>query len=363
MPDDFSANISTLGRAVLNGSVSGEIETGTDEDWFSIELEAGQTYRIDLEGTASDNGTLRDPYFRGIYTSSGASLGHANDDSGVGLNSRTAFTPMDTGTFFLSAGSYNTNIGTYTLTVTQLLTLSGTDSNDWISLPGGATLTLFGISGGIGVDMMSFAGLNTGITTNLHTDLVRASGPTSFSLIMDSIENVTGTSFDDIFYGSDRSEEVRGLGGRDLFYGSDGENDTIDGGASSDMLSYQNSNTAVSVSLFRGRGWSGDAAGDEIINVENLTGTNHDDFLWGDNADNKLVGLGGDDVITGAGGDDYILAGLGTDTIVYSGNRADYSITQDGIRTEVEHLNNGVDGHDVIGHAEVLRFADGDFIL
>ena len=71
----------------------------------------------------------------------------------------------------------------------------------------------------------------------------------------------------------------------------------------------------------------------------------------------------GDDTIVGAGGDDYILAGFGTDVIVFSGNRDEYAITQDGIRTEVEHLNDGVDGTDIIGHAEVLRFADGDFVL
>ncbi|SHJ81876.1 hypothetical protein SAMN04488012_1273 [Palleronia salina] len=43
--------------------------------------------------------------------------------------------------------------------------------------------------------------------------------------------------------------------------------------------------------------------------------------------------------------------------------RDEYSIVQDGIRTEVTHLNGGTDGVDVIGDAEILRFADGDVIL
>ena len=73
------------------------------------------------------------------------------------------------------------------------------------------------------------------------------------------------------------------------------------------------------------------------------------------------MGLHGDDIIEGADGDDYILAGFGTDTIVFSGNRADYTIVQDGIRTEVTD-NVGNNGHDIIGHAEILRFADGDLI-
>jgi Ca2+-binding RTX toxin-like protein len=129
------------------------------------------------------------------------------------------------------------------------------------------------------------------------------------------------------------------------------------------MLSYLYATDGVSVSLLRGRGFAGDARRDVITKVENLTGSRHDDFLWGDHGNNRIEGLHGDDVIIGNGGDDYILAGHGTDTIVFSGNQADYTITRDGIRTEVVDGVAGRDGHDVIGHAEILRFADGDLIL
>ncbi|SPJ29426.1 FG-GAP repeat protein [Falsiruegeria mediterranea] len=239
----------------------------------------------------------------------------------------------------------------------------GTAANDWLTLPADWRLGLRQIDGGDGTDMMSFAGLDAGIYANTTTGQANsgfASAP--FDLIMTSIENVSGTSHADIFNGSDRAEVFRGLGGQDTFYGSHAGVDTYQGGGSSDTLTYIQSGEGVSASLFRGRGWSGDAQGDLILEIENLTGTNHDDFLWGDHGDNKLTGGHGDDEIVGAGGDDYILAGHGTDTIIYSGNRSDYTILQNGIRTEVIDTL-GRDGHDVIGHAEVLQFADGDFIL
>jgi FG-GAP repeat len=241
--------------------------------------------------------------------------------------------------------------------------VQGTAANDWLTLPTDWRLGLREIDGGDGTDMMSFAGLDSGIYANTQTGQANG-GFTSapFDLIMSSIENVTGTSHADTFNGSDQAEVFRGLGGQDIFYGSHAGADTYEGGGSSDTLTYIQSGEGVSASLFRGRGWSGDAQGDLILEIENLTGTNHDDFLWGDHGDNKLTGGHGDDEIVGAGGDDYILAGHGTDTIIYSGNRSDYTILQNGIRTEVIDTL-GRDGHDVIGHAEVLQFADGDFIL
>jgi Ca2+-binding RTX toxin-like protein len=172
---------------------------------------------------------------------------------------------------------------------------------------------------------------------------------------------ITGTSADDTIEGHDGW--FRGFGGDDLFDASGPGTGRYYGGAGRDTLDYSRSDAGVEASLFRDRGWSGDAAGDRYSGIEDLIGTNHADHLWGDNANNRIEGRHGDDTIIGNGGNDYILAGFGTDVILYSGNRADYRIEHSGIRTEVEHLNDGVDGFDVLGHAEILRFADGDFIL
>jgi len=104
--------------------------------------------------------------------------------------------------------------------------------------------------------------------------------------------------------------------------------------------------------------------GDRFDGIEALTGSRFGDSLWGDHGANRLDGGHGDDTLTGNGGDDYILAGLGTDVIVFSGNRADYTITRAGFRTVVDHGGGtSADGTDTLAHAEVLRFADGDMIL
>ena len=362
--DDYSADINTTGTVAVNGSAAaGKVDVYGDKDWFAATLEEGESYRIELEGYgAGINSGVRYPGIAGVYDATGTII--AGTGAGGGYSNapaQTVFTATADATYYISAEGQYGSSGDYELSVTQLVTLNGTGGNDWMGLPSTLGTGLFAINGDTGTDMMSFSGLGAGVFINLHSDQASS---TDFNLIMASIENVTGTSFDDVFYGSDRSEKVRGLGGRDMFYGSDGERDTIDGGSSNDTLSYENSSAAVSVSLLRGRGNGGDAAGDRISNIENLIGSNYDDMIWGDGAANRLTGGLGDDTLVGNGGDDYILAGLGTDVIVFSGNQSEYTITRDGISTTVDHTGGtGLDGTDLIGHAEVLRFADGDFLL
>src|SRR5690606_11002231 len=70
--------------------------------------------------------------------------------------------------------------------------------------------------------------------------------------------------------------------------------------------------------------------------------------------DDELRGLGGDDVLVGGAGNDLIDGGDGTDTAVYSGNRADYTVTVLGGVTTVT----GPDGTDTVTNVEQLQFAD-----
>ena len=58
VPDDYAADTSTTGTVAVGSSVTGDIETSRDRDWFAVTLEAGQTYRIDLEGSRTAAGTL-----------------------------------------------------------------------------------------------------------------------------------------------------------------------------------------------------------------------------------------------------------------------------------------------------------------
>ena len=121
VPDDFEADTGTSGVVEVDGSATGEIETGGDRDWFAVELDAGRTYLIDLEGSHTGAGTLRDPYLRGVYDADGNLLaGTTNDDGGAGLNSRVTFKAGEDATYYVAAGAYGDREGDYKLSVTEL---------------------------------------------------------------------------------------------------------------------------------------------------------------------------------------------------------------------------------------------------
>ena len=122
-PDDsdFPATTSTTGAVTVGGEVSGKIERGEDRDWFAVTLEADKTYRIDLRDSWTGNGTLWNPYLRGIHDSTGVLVaGTTNDDGGTDHNARVYFDCDTAGTYYLAAGGYGTSQGTYTLSVADV---------------------------------------------------------------------------------------------------------------------------------------------------------------------------------------------------------------------------------------------------
>ena len=119
--DDYSATRGTTGAVTVDGAATGEIDYGRDRDWFEVELEAGKAYEIDLEGSPTGEGTLRDPYLRGVYNANGNLIaGTTNDDGGAGRNSRVEFTAGEDTTYYVAAGAYANRKGTYKLSVTEV---------------------------------------------------------------------------------------------------------------------------------------------------------------------------------------------------------------------------------------------------
>jgi Ca2+-binding RTX toxin-like protein len=87
----------------------------------------------------------------------------------------------------------------------------------------------------------------------------------------------------------------------------------------------------VNVRLVSNTGTGGDAQGDTLSGIENLTGSDFDDTLTGDNNVNRLVGGegadhiyggGGNDIILTGGGYDYVDGGAGVDTVSYENSWA-----------------------------------------
>ena len=143
---------------------------------------------------------------------------------------------------------------------------------------------------------------------------------------------------DDRLDGGDGSDRLLGRAGIDILKGGDGNDfleggegaDEIDGGANFDQVTYENSTVGVVFTpIGKGRyaGTGGEAEGDVLISIEQITGSHFDDQLIGTPGDgNILEGLdgadtliGGDrpDLLIGGGGGDALQGGGGSDTISY----------------------------------------------
>ena len=120
--DDYPASTATTGTVAVGGSATGEVDYAGDEDWFAVELVADRDYQIDIEGSMTDRGTLIDPYLYGIHDSDGNLLANTgNDDGGTGFNSRLDFVAPESGAYYIAAGAFGDDAGTYTVEVADVL--------------------------------------------------------------------------------------------------------------------------------------------------------------------------------------------------------------------------------------------------
>ena len=120
MPDDYSSTTQTTGAVAVGGSATGDIETSKDFDWFAVDLVAGHTYVIGLEGADSGGGALQDPVLRGLYDADGNRIAGARDnDGGAGRDARLTFTADTTGAYYIEARGHLNQTGEYTVRVTE----------------------------------------------------------------------------------------------------------------------------------------------------------------------------------------------------------------------------------------------------
>jgi Ca2+-binding RTX toxin-like protein len=137
-----------------------------------------------------------------------------------------------------------------------------------------------------------------------------------------------GTSEDDTIYGYDGNDDLLGGNGDDHLFGGIGA-DVINGGAGRDWACYDDAAEGVYVVLITGAGYAGEAAGDVLIEIENLSGSAFADVLIGDSGINYINGNGGNDLIFGLDGIDVLHGGLGDDQI-WGGTARDYIYGDEG---------------------------------
>ena len=130
------------------------------------------------------------------------------------------------------------------------------------------------------------------------------------------IENAIGGDGADQFTGGSGVNHLSSGRGNDILRGGAGA-DVLDGGAGIDLASYYGSWVKVVVNLTTGTGSGGDAQGDSLTRIENLSGSQVGDALFGSAGANTLSGWWGDDLIVGVGGQDTLAGGVGADRFAY----------------------------------------------
>ena len=245
-------------------------------------------------------------------------------------------------------------------------TLDGSKGDDTYAINGGAgsyvTLTPAGgndridvtLSGGVRLayDYSSGGLANQGAVINLSTGVVSNDGRGGRDQInvTDGPGNmeIRGTYFNDVITGSARNEQFVLMAG----------NDTLNAGAGSDTLRYDQSNVTggVKVDLAAGTAtgtFAGQAFLHRLTGVEVVSGSSGNDVLRGGMNNNSLYGLFGNE------GNDSLYGGAGTDFLA-GGSGNDYLNPGDNTNYDEINPHTGNDTVDlrgmVTGYAEVHHF-------
>ena len=153
----------------------------------------------------------------------------------------------------------------------------GSGSQDWAEFDGGAA---------VNVDLVSGTAFGQGNDTIFN------------------IENVKGSSFNDIIKGNGFNNRLEGGDGNDTFIATIGS-DVIRGDAGVDLISFAQLGAAAIVNLATGTYTAGTASG-TLNSIENVTGTALNDTITGNSGDNVIDGGAGSDVLDGGAGIDTL---------------------------------------------------------
>jgi Ca2+-binding RTX toxin-like protein len=168
--------------------------------------------------------------------------------------------------------------------------LYGGDNDD--VLVGGAGADY--MDGGGGIDTVSYEGGTAGVAVDLHNN--RAIGGDALGDQYSGIERWIATSFGDRFWMGASSTYVNGRDGND-------------------NVSYEFSDASVTVNLLLGHVSGGYAAGDTLVSIESILGSQYGDNLIGSNSTEWLYGEAGNDTLSGGNGNDALYGGYDDDML------------------------------------------------
>ncbi|MDY0328369.1 MAG: hypothetical protein RBR07_08990, partial [Arcobacteraceae bacterium] len=235
----------------------------------------------------------------------------------------------DFGDTFLGNGDNNTFLGSvgndtfYSSTGTNVHN-GGADSDLFIitSKDHGED-TLIGGLGSDTVDFSQVSGLTTkGLEITLNgNETVQATLNDVNSHKLTSIENITGTIYNDTITGDHNTNIIRGFAGDNTLIGGAGD-DTLIGGTGTDVASYETSDSGINVDLTQVNFQvldDGLGGRDKLDGIDTIIGSDYADTFKGSIGSDTFIGGSGDDWFIGSAGDDYFEGGTtSSDTVDYS---------------------------------------------
>jgi serralysin len=144
-------------------------------------------------------------------------------------------------------------------------------------------------------------------------------------------DRVDGGAGRDRFFVGTNISTYNGGDGNDTFI-SVGHKNIFSGGAGIDTISYEIrhedsvvGDQGVTISLGENGALTGSNSLEQLLSIENATGSLNADIIAGSDGRNVLAGLAGDDEIHGLRGNDNLVGGLGKD-ILFGGSGRDHFI-------------------------------------
>ena len=183
------------------------------------------------------------------------------------------------------------------------------------------------LNGGTGADAMTGGDGDDVFVVDNSSDTVSENAAGGTDTVQSSVAFTLGANFENLTLTGSGNISGTGNGDGNTITGNSGNNtlaglggaDTIIGGDGTDTASYAASGSGVTIALDGSAGTGGDAAGDTLATIENLTGSAFADTLTGGDFANRIDGGAGADAMDGLGGDDtYIVDDAGdtvTDTV------------------------------------------------
>jgi len=292
--DTLSGIENLSGSNVNDDTLAGDAGANKLQGWGGGDVLRGGAGGDTLEGGAGFDTASYYTSAAGVVVDLGAGTAGGGDAAGDVLSGIENLSGSNTGNDTLS-GNAGAN------------TLQGWGGDD--VLRGGAGADT--LEGGAGTDTASYYTGAAGVTVDLGAGT--AAGGDATGDVLSGIETLSGSNLGgDVLTGNAGANKLQGWGGDDVLRGGAGA-DVLEGGAGTDTASYYTGQVGVEVSLTIGAGSGGDAAGDTLSGIENLSGSQGSDGLEGTAGANGLQGWNGDDTLLGRGGKDTLTGGAGAD--------------------------------------------------